>query len=319
MDLVKKKLKKLKLESFFIRHLLQEGYGPRYWWPYAKNRFFGNYLFRGLPRYEYKADPDFELHTICGKQDLWMLAWMLRSFLIMSKLKPVIVIHDDGSMDTVTAELIQSKFDNVKFMFRGETTKRILEMRDLPDIIKKARMQCHFFLDKVIDTLVFSKAKRIVASDTDVLFYKPPVEIIDFVTGKTDCDALIHRQISDNATFDLMMDDFYSNKYKLKESKTALLNSGFFAINRDKFNLDQLVEFLTHVKRPLSDYFIEMNCVACLFAQVNFQFLSPERYAVKGFLNDKMVLKHYTSPRRYEMFAYGIDAVKKAMEAIGPG
>jgi|GEM_PF-2190847 len=316
MKRFKQNFKKIKLETFFIRRLWEEGYGPRYWWPYAKNRFFGGYLFRGLPRYDYQADPNFELHTICCKRDIWMLAWMIRSFVSISGLKPVVVIHEDGSIDKITAELIYSKFPNTKIMFKEETTKKILEMTDLPDIIKKARRECHFFLDRLVNIFVFSNAKHIIVSDTDILFYKYPQEIVDFVNDRAGCDAMVQRQIGDEITFDLGMDDFYTEKYKLNESKVTLLNGGYVVINKDKFNIGQLAEFLEHTKRTFGDYFIEMAGFECLLAQVNYKFLSPERYAIKWFLNDAMVMKHYTSPRRYEMFAYGID---KAIEAADSG
>lgn len=306
----------LKKELFFIFRLFQEGYGPRYWWPYAKNRFFGNYLFRRLPRHDYQADPDFELHTICSKQDLWMLAWMLRSFLIMSKLKPVVIIHDDGTLDKATEELIQSKFPNTKIMFREETTKRILAMPEVPDIVKQSRVRCHFFLDKLTNILVFSKAKRVIASDTDILYYKTPTEVVDFILGKTSSEALVQRQINEEIIFDLMVDDFYVEKHKPNARQIALMNGGYVIIDKDKFNLEQLAEFLEHTKRPFEDYFIEMAGWACLSSQVNFEFLSPTKYAIKGFLNDSMAMKHYTSPRRYEMFAYGIDKAKKATEKM---
>jgi len=42
--------------------------------------------------------------------------------------------------------------------------------------------------------------------------------------------------------------------------------------------------------------------------------LPSNRYQVKYRVNDQTVMKHFTSPRRYEMFAYGID---KARENIG--
>ena len=127
---------RIKTELFYIKRLIEEGYGPSYWWPYVKNRFFGNYLFTHLPRYDYVADTDLELHTICSRhgQGLWMFAWMLSSFLFHSKLRPVVVIHDDGTIDKATEKLIQSKFPNTKVMFRDETTKRILEM---PGIISQ--------------------------------------------------------------------------------------------------------------------------------------------------------------------------------------
>ncbi len=305
---------RVKKELFLIRRLLHEGYGPKFWWPYAKNRFFGIYLFKRLPRYEYVADPDFELHTICCRQDLWMLAWMLRSFFEMSKLRPAIVIHEDGTMDPATAELIKSKFANVTIIFRKEAIKQISDMPGIPDIIKKAKAEGHFFMDKLIDIHIFSKAKKVLATDTDILYYKTPTEIIDFVEGRSDRDALVQHQGKDEQIFKIMADDFYSTKYQLVEKKIAMMNGGYILINKDAFNLDRLAECLTHVERPFNDYFSEMGAWACLLAQVNFGFLPPERYAIKGRLNDQMVLKHYTSPRRYEMFAYGIDESRKAVD-----
>lgn len=303
----------IKKELFYIYRLLQEGYGPKYWWPYFKNRFFGHYLFRRLPKCDYEADPEFELHTICSKHDLWMLAWMLRSFLSMSGLKPVIVIHDDGSMDENTVELIKSKFSNVVVMNPEETKRQILEMENIPEIIKKVRKDCHIFLYKLLNIMLLSKAKKIIASDTDILYYHPPTKIIDFILDKTHQDALVQRQVGEEAIFDLGMEDSYVEKYKLNEKKIALMNGGYIIINRDKFNLEQLAECFKYMKRPVSDYFSEMGAWCCLLGQVNFEFLDPETYAIKGFLNDKMVMKHYTSPRRYEMFAYGIDKARKSI------
>lgn len=311
---ISKNLKNIKHEIFLIRRLIEEGYGPRYWWPYIKNRFLGNYLFRGLPKYDYEADMDLEIHTICCKRDIWMLAWMIRSFVSISGLKPVVVIHEDGSIDQATAQLIYSKFPNTKIMFREETTKSILAMPDLPEIVKKARKEGHFFLDRLIGIFVFSKAKKIIVSDTDILYYKYPSEIMDFVIDKADCDAMVQRQIGDKIGFELVIDDFYASKYSLKDNQIVLLNGGYIVINKEKFNVGHLTEYLMHTKRPFSHYFIEMEGFACLLAQVNYKFLPPERYAFKGFLNDKMVMKHYTSPRRYEMFAYGIDKARQAIK-----
>lgn len=267
-----------------------------------------------VPKFDYQADPDLELHTICNKKDLWMLVWMLRSFLTLSKLRPVIVITDDGTLDKATEKLIQSKFSNVKIMFKDETTKRIMAMPDVPEIIKKARRECHFFLDKLINPVVFSKAKKIIITDTDILFYKFPTEVVDFVNGRTNYDALVQRQGKGEVEFDLMMDDFYMEKYKLKESNVSFMNGGYLMIDKEKVGMNQLTEFFSHTRRPLSDYFIEMAGWACILGQSNFAFLPPERYAIKGFLNNEMVMKHYTSPRRYEMFAYGIDKAEQAIK-----
>lgn len=310
MKFKSRKLNRIKLELFYIRRLLQEGYGPRYWWPYFKNRFFQKYIVKNLPRIEYEPDPNFELHTICHKDGIYMLFWMLRSFLKLSGLRPTVIINDDGTLDEESAEFLKSKLSNIKILFRKETAKLAAELPGIPDIVRRVTRDGHFFMHRLISVLALSRAKKVMVMDIDILFYKPPTELIDFVNGKFDCDALVHRQPNE-VNFDMMVDESYDKKYQLTEKQIALMNGGFLILNRDKINFDQLAEYLAHAKRPITDYFIEMVAWAAMLAQMNFKFLSPERYAIKGRLNDQMVFKHYSGPRRYEMFAYGLDAVRK--------
>ncbi len=311
MKFLKKIFYRVKRDVFLIRRLLQEGYGPRYWWPYFKNRFLGNYLIKYMPRCEYVADPDFELHTICNKEGLWMLYWMLHSFIAMSKLRPTIIVHDDGTLDKAAEKLILSKFPHTKIMFRDETIKQLMEMPNIPNIVKEARRKDHhFFFDKMTDSIILGKAKKMLMSDIDIIYYKPPIEIMDFVLGRTNYDAMASR----GGWFDLMMDDYYTKKYKLNEKNVHMLNGGYLLFNREKLSVDQIVEFLEHTKRPITDYFIEMAGWACVLAQLNFTYLSNEKYIIKGRITEKTIYKHFTSPRRYELYAYGVDRVRKILD-----
>jgi hypothetical protein len=47
-----------------------------------------------------------------------------------------------------------------------------------------------------------------------------------------------------------------------------------------------------------------------LVAQTDFRFLPAERYVIRGGIGPGTVTKHFTSPRRFEMFAWGIDLVR---------
>ena len=315
--------KTLKKDLFYIRRLLAEGYGPRYWWPYIKNRFLGNYLFRYLSRYDYQVDPDLEVHAICCKGDIWMLAWMMRSLLATSNLKPVLIVHEDGTIDKSTEQLILSKFPNTKIMFRWETKKLISEMSDLPEVIRKASKDCHLFFERLLNIFIFSKAKKIIVSDSDILYYKTPIELINFVHDRSSYDALVSASQyvlsgpkDGKGTFDLMMDSYYTQKYNLSDNVIQYLNGGYIIIDREKLNTDQLIEFLTHTVRPVSNYFIEMSCFACILAQLNYKFLPVDTYHFKDPVSDITILKHFTSPRRYEMFAYGIDKARKVVDKI---
>jgi hypothetical protein len=308
---IKRAYNRVKLEAFYVRRLLQEGYGPSYWLPYIKHRFFGKFQIRNMSRIEYEADPDLELHTICNKQGVWMLFWMLRSFLMTSKLRPSIIINDDGSMDESDEKFLKSKFSNIKIYFYDEMSEFTANSPVIPDIVKKATATGVFFMRRLISVLARSKAKKVIVTDIDIFFYKPPTEIMDFVAGIAGCDALVHRQPGDEIIFDMMVTDTYSQKHQLKEKKIALMNGGYIIIDRDKMSFEQLAEYLHNAKRPFNDYFVEMVAWACLLAQMNFKFLPPDRYAMKGRLNDTMIFKHYTSTRRYELYAYGIDELER--------
>lgn len=309
--------RRIKTEIFFIYRLLKEGYGPRFWWPYAKYRFFWRFLLSDVPRYDYEPDRDLELHSVFQKKDLWMLIWSFRSFLDMTGLRPVLVLHDDGSVDEKTAEIIKSKFPNSKVLFRQKTADLIAEMPDVPDIIKQTRKKCHFFLNRPINIIALSKAKKLILADSDILYFNRPSEVADFLTGKTNFDAIMGRspENPDHKTFDIGMDDYYTNKYGLKESQSRFIDGGYIMIDRNKMTFDKMIEFLNHTKKPITNYFIEMSYFACILSQLNLGLLPPDRYQIKGPVTDKTITKHFTSPRRYEMFAYGFDKIKQVLKS----
>src|SRR3989344_1828346 len=320
MRIFRRKFNYLKAEIFYVRRLLEEGYGPRYWWPYVKNAYFGNYLVKRMPACAYEPNSEIELHTICHTQGVWMLYWMVRSLIGHTGLKPVIVIHD-GGLDQNAVKTIAMKLPTAKIMFYKDNAERLQGVPGLPEIIKEAGINGHFFLTKLINPVVFSRAKRLLVTDIDILYYQPPTEIIDFMNGNSQYDALVQQgpegvspQGVPYGSFDLMVDDYYSDKYRLKEKDIARLNGGYILVRKDKLTIDKLAEFLEHNKRPLKDYFLEMSAWACLLAQMNYKILPHNRYQIKCGVGDQTIMKHFTSPRRHEMFAYGID---KARENIG--
>lgn len=299
--------------------LLHEGFGPRYWWPYVKNAYFGNYIVKYMPACKYEPNPEIELHTICHSQGLWMMYWMVRSLIGHTGLRPAIFIHD-GGLSPDALKTIQLKFPTAKVMLYKENSKRLESVPGLPEIIKKAGTQGHFFLTKLINPLVFSRAKRLLVSDIDILYYKPPTELIDFMSGKSQYDAMVQQgpegfslKGAPYGVFDLGVDDYYSDKYRLKDKDISKLNGGYIMVRKDKLSTGQLAEFLEHNQRPLKDYFLEMSAWACLLAQMNYKLLPVDRYQIKSRISEATVMKHFTSPRRYEMFAYGIDQARKSI------
>ena len=304
-------LNRLKEEVFFLKRLAQEGFGPADFWRYFKNRFFGNFLLSLLQPVYHQSQDNFELHLLFQKKDLWMLVWALNSFLYHSGLYPKIIVHDDGSISDRAAKLLESKFSNLKVLAKVKADKMVTELIPGNKNILEYRQAGHKLILKLIDIFLLNSGKVMVL-DSDVLFFKKPDEIIDFVKNRSKFEALVSMQ---NSSYDLMVKDEYFRGHRLLEKKAGFINSGIMLFKREKLSLDQLEEFLENTRRPKNDYWVEMSGWASMLSQLNFAFLPLERYVIKGRPNDQTVAKHFTNPRRYELYAYGIDAVRKMIGA----
>lgn len=303
-------LKKIKVELFFIFRLFRDGL-VLYLFRYCKNRFFGTYLLRKLSKFEYVTDSKIELHALCQKKDLWMLASSLRSFLYHSGLRPHIVIHDDGSIDDESAQLIESKFGGLRVLRKKEADALIKNFPGMTEKVINYRTNGHIMIMEFMDIFLLSKAETVVVYDSDILFYKKPEEVINFFNNDNRFDALISTQYG---TYDLKMDDYYSQKYELENKKVGYMNPGLIVYKKESIKFDKFLEYFDHTRRDIKDYFVGMTAWGCLISQTNFNFLPIEKYTIKWRPKENTVMKHFTSPRRHELYAYGIDLARKTYE-----
>ncbi len=314
--------KKVKLEFFYLRRLFNPKYTPscrfnfRYYGNYFKNKLFGRFLIRQLPKYECSKKSNFEIHILCQKSDITQAVWTLWSFLDNSQLCPKIFIHDDGSLDKNSADILKARFDDVEIISRKEADEMIDRMRDISPIIKAHRNNGHPLILKLIDIFLLSKAEVVMVLDSDVLFFNRPAEIIDFISGKLDYDAIISG-ISGEADFKIKVSDEYDKKYDLTDRGANLMNSGLIVYKRSAIPLEWLVEYFENCKLGQGDYFIEMTGWCCLIARLRHYILPPEKYIIKGKPQPDTVMKHFTSSRRHEFYAYGIDMAKNSIKQNG--
>ncbi len=297
---------KIKLEFFYIRQMLKRRFPLRYWSAYVKNRYFGLGLLKRMEPWRTDGHDDFEVHVLAPKSGLWMLAWSLKSFLYHSDLAPSIVVHSDWSIDPVSVKMFESKFSNLKVILRKDGDRMIQEMPDVPEKIKKYRMAKAFPIMELTDIYLLSKTNTVMLLDFDILFYKKPQEIVDFVQGRLTIDALSTRYSKGTP---LNVKEEYAVQHKLIERGAPQVISGIIIFHKHALPLNRLIEYFDNTLDPASD-FIEQAGWGSLLAQSNFQWLDEARYPVKG-MSETAVCKHFTSPRRFELYAYGIDLVRK--------
>ncbi len=309
--MIKKLFLGLKLEFFYIRRMINRGFPPQYWVNYVKNRYFGSFLLKHMPRLEFEQTDDFELHVLINKSGLWMLTWALRSFLYHSGLTPKIVIHSDGTIDPATARMFESKFANLRVILKDDADRIINDRTDIPEKIKQYRMTKPFPIMELTDIFLLSNSEKVMLLDGDILFFDTPQEIVDFVQNRSPYDVLSTHFAKGSPLF---LDEEYVRQYKLIEKGAANVISGIIIYNRQKLPLHKFLEYFDHTLDTYS-YFIEQAGWGSMICQTNFVWLSEERYPVKGFPREKTVAKHFTTPRRHELYAYGIDQVRRKIKS----
>ncbi len=298
--------KRIKKEAFFIIKLFsqEQRYELSSYFHYFKYRFFSRFILAKLPKYQCQVRPDFALHMICQEEDVVMAEWAIRSFLKYSELCPKIIIHDDGTITKDSARMLESKFSNLKVLFKSEALKMLEDHKDFQGKIREFRVNGHNVLIQLIDILLLSDTAKVMIMDSDILFFHKPQEIINFVNGQVDCDALISRQ---PGSYDLMINNDYADKYHIYERQAGFMNSGMAVFKKASISRDKFYEFFDNTKKSHGDYFLGMSGWGCLISQLNYKFLPEDKYILKGRPTKDTIMKHFTGPRRYELFAYGID------------
>ncbi len=306
--------KKFKTEFFFIAKLFGNKYPLKYYFSYFKNKLWGDYYLSKLRPVRCLAGNDLEIHVLCQKKDLEMLEWNIRSFVYYSGLCPRVVVHDDGSIDAKAADLIESRISNLRILFKSEADKIINNSKDLTDKVREFRNKGHIMIMEFFDLYFFgylSDAKNIMILDSDVLFLNKPQEIVDFVNGKNSCDAMISRQYG---TYDLKINESYAKILDTEKKETGYMNPGLIIYKNGSLSLKSFVEYFDHTERNIQDYFLGMAGWGCLVSQTKFDFLPGDKYKIKWQPNENTVMKHFTSPRRHEFYAYGIDMIKSKIK-----
>src|SRR3989344_3134754 len=305
--MLKRLFKKIKTEAYSVKRLFGSGEG-RHFFSYCKNRYFGRLLTTRFPKYEGKIDEDFEVHVLCQKAMLWPLMVCLRSFLHHSGLCPKIIVHVDD-FDERSIALLESKFSNVRVLPWSEATAAINQRTDINDKIKKIRFGPNVLATKLTDDYLLSKSKYVMVIGSDVLFYSKPQEIIEFIKGQIDSDALGSYDPHD---MPILIDEGFKNRLKINEQGLNHLNSDLIIFDKTKFPLEWFQEYFEHILEP-EDYFVDSAGFSVLYARLKWKFLTHKRYRIKGDVDGDTAAKHFTGPRRWQLYSWRIDLARKNM------
>ncbi len=280
---------------------------------YFKNRMLGPSLLAKTSPFLKKGQPVYELHVLCQKSDVWMLTWSLKSLLFHSTLTPKVIIHNDGSLDQFACYHLKRIFSNIRIISRQEADATVLPKIPKTSKLYKYRSEGHPLLLDLIDPIIYAENDKLVVLNSDILFFKTPREVDDFIINQSDTDVLVSRQPK---SYVMAISSDYVNKHSLIQKEAGYINCGITLLNRKAISLEDSVDFFEHCLLPIKDYLVEAMGWVALVGKTNFKFLPDDTYHIKGMLHENTIAKHFTSGRRHELYGYGIAHVQSQIENI---
>lgn len=257
---------------------------------------------------------DLEIHTLICKKDVLMGINNVKSFQKFYEFKNVpIIFHDDGSLSSSDKELLLS-LPNTQIIDKTYADNLIINFIDNFNFSKTYRLVNHpihlWHKIKLFDYLYFSKTKKILGMDSDLLFMKRPLDVIT--------------NILQNIPF--YFPDIQS-AYCFQEPKNEIpvlenVNTGLIFIpSEEYYNIHSIEKALSNLIRNNINYFpswIEQSAFAHMFLKDGrYVSLNKETHRIPYFqpINNKIAeclhFVSYPATRElYEMYLNFLDLEK---------
>lgn len=224
---------------------------------------------------------DVEIHSLMCHRDILYATNCLKSLIRYEEFgKMCIFIHDDGSLTDDDRCILLSISDKVSIIDRSYADSEIFNLiKDKPNCINYRIKESHINLwhkIKLFDYYYFSKTKKILGLDSDLLFLRRPDDVIKYISNN------IGFYFPDNQSA-------YSFNEPKDEIKTLeKVNTGLIYLpGESSYNLDLIENALSNLIRNGINYFpswIEQSAFAHMFHELGgFACLNPEIYRIPYF------------------------------------
>ena len=237
----------------------------------------------------------YEVHILTSEQDHTMALWALKSFYHSLGERPKLVVHDDGTMTGETVRVFQRHFPRCTVV-RTDPEDRLRDSLSGLPLCELWRFRCHAPLArKLFDFPSHATEPFIVGIDSDLLFFRKPLEILECTRASIPFMACDYQ---DAYEFDAALARSADESIAL----VPRLNSGLFGMHAAAFDFT-LVETLlaswvnaSPARRfPYWRPWLEQTLMACLFSKsADKRVLDLSRYQISSMLlGDQTVSQHF--------------------------
>ncbi len=245
-----------------------------------------------------------EVHMLVGSQTWLMALWAARSFQWASGYAWRFVFQDDGTLSPRQIAGLQRLFPLGTVSSRSDADARMEDrLAEWPACL--AARRAHFMFLKLFDPLFHSDSDRYILLDSDVLFFKKPTEMLDWVrTGKP--IFLFNPDIGESYSVPV---EALERHFGVKMLRRA--NAGLALIPREAVRLDVVEEYLSKFERESThDLWLEQTAYALLASLYARSDLLPPSYEISfgPSRGSGSVARHYVGHRasRPHFFREGV-------------
>jgi hypothetical protein len=239
------------------------------------------------------------LHMVVGHSMLPMGLVALRSWEFHTKRRWRIFIHEDGTFSSGDRLSLMKHFPDAQIIDRAVADPEVQEsLRPYPSC-RENRMKHNWFL-KVFDTRHYAPGERYIILDSDIVFFRRPARVLDWVDGASDAMWI-------------MEDDREKYSHPRAEIEQAMQlrmvqrgNSGLDLLNKGAADLGLADRFLSECGARASQYeFLEQTIFAVWASAWGRGGLLPrDEYEItwNNFRGPRAVCRHYIGPAKNDAF-----------------
>ena len=258
-----------------------------------------------------EAPASVPIHTLTGKKDWQLCAWMLASWFHFTEQTWDVVIHDDGTLGSEEKAALKKMFRKARIISRDEADTKM-------DRALAAFPFCHDYRNKhplalkIFDMAHFCESERLIVLDSDVLFFSYPREIMVWVAGKSD-DCFFNEDVAEGSLLptDVAWTDLGVALWPRVNSGLCLLTKAALDLEFCERALGETSILQGHIWR------VEQTLFALCASRYGKGGLLPKSYEVslsKDASSDA-VARHYVGAVRDRFYGEGIERLHRELLA----
>ncbi len=240
------------------------------------------------------------MRVLTWRRDWVNCLWALKTFYSHSQQPFPLYLHDGGLFDS-QVKALKRHFPNATFISKEYAEQHTVELMRSQGLTKSiAYRTTNVSTKKLFDFYLLSKAERIISIDSDIVFFRHPVELT--------CPAMDVRK----NVYNRDCSDWYSISVEEIEHEFGLVvpprvNSGLNSVWRESIRFDLVEEWLQYAPLFQNRWVTEQTLHAMCSTVFGLSFLPPTyMVGTSPGLVEGVVCKHYPSEPRIWYYREGM-------------